>query len=78
MDVVIKDAATIAEFKARKAAMEAYATRCYETHRAAFETWMDGEPVKVLYSWDGSLIVEYTSGRWWHYRETSSGGLEWY
>ena len=78
MDVVIKDAATIAEFKARKAAMEAYAIRCYEAHQAAFETWTDGDPVKALCSWDGSFIVEYASGRWWHYRETSSGEVEWY
>lgn len=78
MDVVIRDTKTIAEFKARKAAMEARAADCYAKHRAAFETWADGDPVKALYSWDGSFIVEYSSGRWWHYRETSSGGLEWY
>lgn len=78
MDVVIRDAKTIAEFKAKKAAMEACATRYYEAHRAAFETWVDGEPVKTLYSWDGSLIVEYSTGKWWHYRETGSGEVEWY
>lgn len=78
MDVVIRDTKTIAEFKAKKAAMEERATRYYEAHRAAFETWTDGEPVKALCSWDGSFIVEYASGRWWHYRETGSGVVEWY
>lgn len=37
MDVVIRDTKTIAEFKAKKAIMEARAADCYAAHRAAFE-----------------------------------------
>lgn len=77
MDVVIRDAKTIEEFKTRRADMEQRATRYYETHRAACEDWQDGEPSRALHSWDGSFVVEYTSGRWWHYRDTDTG-VEWY
>ena len=78
MDVVIRDTKTIAEFKAKKAIMEARAADCYAAHRAAFENWTDGDPVKALYSWDGSFIVDYASVRWWLYRDPSSGDVEWY
>ena len=44
MDVVIRDTKTIAEFKAKKAIMEARAADCYAAHRAAFENWTDGDP----------------------------------
>lgn len=77
MDVVIRDAKTIEEFKTRRSDMEQRAMRYYETHRAVCEDWQDGEPSRALYSWDGSFIVEYTSGRWWHYRDTENG-VEWY
>lgn len=77
MDTVIRDAKTIEEYKARRADMERRASHYYETHREACEDWQDGEPSRALYSWDGSFIVEYTSGRWWHYRDTKNG-IEWY
>lgn len=77
MDVVIRDAKTIEEFKNRRADMEQRATRYYETHRAACEDWRDGEPSRVMLSWDGSFIIEYESGQWWHYRDTDNG-VEWY
>lgn len=77
MDVVIRDTKTIEEFKTRRADMEQRAMRYYETHRAACEDWRDGEPSRVMFSWDGSFIIEYESGRWWHYRDTDNG-IEWY
>ena len=77
MDVVIRDAKTIEEFKNRRADMEQRATRYYETHRAACEDWRHGEPSRVMFSWDGSFIIEYESGQWWHYRDTDNG-VEWY
>lgn len=77
MDVVIRDAKTIEEFKNRRADMEQRATRYYETHRAACEDWRDGSPSRVMSSWDGSFIIEYESGQWWHYRDTDNG-VEWY
>ena len=39
MDVVIRDAKTIDEFKTRRSDMEQRAMRYYETHRAACEDW---------------------------------------
>lgn len=50
MDVVIRDAKTIEEFKNRRADMEQRATRYHETHRAACEDWRDGEPSRVMFS----------------------------
>lgn len=55
MDVVIRDAKTIEEFKNRRADMEQRATRYYETHRAACEDWRDGEPSRVMFSWGWEL-----------------------
>lgn len=66
MDVVIRDAKTVEEYKNRRADMERQAKRYYNAHRAACEDWRDG-----------SFVVEYTSGRWWHYRDTNNG-VEWY
>ena len=77
MDAVIRGAKTIDEFKKRRADMEQQAMKYYNAHRTACEDWRDGEPSRTLYSWDGSLIVEYESGRWWHYRDTDNG-VEWY
>ena len=51
---------------------------CWEAHRAACEGWQEGEPVEAWREDGGVLCIRYASGRWWHYRETSSGGLEWY
>ena len=76
MDVVIRDAKTIEEFKTRRADMEQRAVHYYETHRAACEDWQDGAPSRALYSWDGSFVIEYESGRW-HYRDTDDGAEWW-
>lgn len=48
MDVVIRDAKTIDEFKTRRSDMEQRAMRYYETHRAACEDWQDGEPSRAV------------------------------
>ena len=50
MDVVIRDAKTIEEFKNRRADMEQRATRYYETHRAACEDWR--VPRDVFVGWE--------------------------
>lgn len=69
MDVVIRDTKTIAEFKAKKAIMEARAADCYAAHRAAFENWTDGDPVKACIhgtgrlSWSMLLVAGGTTGR---------------
>lgn len=48
MDVVIRDAKTIEEFKTRRADMEQRAVHYYETHRAACEDWQDGAPIELF------------------------------
>ena len=56
--------------------MTARAADCYAAHQSAVESWTEGEPVKV-WKEDDAICIEYTSGHWWHYKETASG-LEWY
>lgn len=54
------------------------AKECMEVHKKAFEIWEEGGIAKVWRDEAGILCVEYDSGRWWHYRETDSGGIEWW
>lgn len=54
------------------------AKECMEVHKKAFESWEEGGIAKVWRDEAGILCVEYDSGRWWHYRETDSGGIEWW
>ena len=62
MDVVIRDAKTIEEFKTRRADMEQRAVHYYETHRAACEDWQDGAPSRALYSWTEVLLSSTSPG----------------
>lgn len=69
MNTVIKGTKTIAEFKQVRETMENLARENYARHKEACEDWQEGEPVKVWYEFDGSLCIEYKSGKWWHYNE---------
>lgn len=50
-------------------------------HRAAHTQWTHGEPVEL---WRDErdeytfLCVRYEDGSWWHYRQTETGGFEWW
>lgn len=46
-------------------------------HKEAFETWLEGEPIKSWYDTDNILCIEYESGNWWHYQKNNNA-LEWW
>ena len=49
--------------------------KVYEDHKAWFENWPYGEPVKSWKDENGNLCVRYESGTWFHYRY-NNGFLE--
>lgn len=54
------------------------AGRMYREHRKAFEDWQEGGPAAVWRDEDGRLCIRYESGKWWHYRRTADGNIEWW
>lgn len=59
--------------------MEGKAAKRYaERHKAALEYWYEGEIQKVWTDGDGNICIAYESGKWWHYRETGNGDIEWW
>lgn len=69
MHTVIKHTKTVDEYKRLKAMMEEKAEKHFEAHKKAFETWQEGNIAKVWIDADGTLCIEYESGRWWHYND---------
>ena len=49
--------------------MENLTAQCYTQHKAAWENWPNGEPVKSWFDAEGNICIEYESGKWWHYNE---------
>lgn len=49
----------------------------YKKHKAVYENWLEGEPVRAWYDADNILCIEYASGNWWHYR-VNNNALEWW
>lgn len=49
----------------------------YKKHKAVFENWEHGEPVRAYYDADNNLCIEYKTGNWWHYR-VNNNTLEWW
>lgn len=47
-------------------------------HRAAHTQWTHGEPVEIWRDEYTFLCVRYEDGNWWHYRQTETGGFEWW
>lgn len=47
-------------------------------HRAAHTQWTHGEPVELWRDEYTFLCVRYEDGSWWHYRQTETGGFEWW
>lgn len=54
------------------------ARACYTVHRGACEDWTHGEPAEVWRDEYTFLCVRYEDGSWWHYRQTETGGFEWW
>ena len=69
MNTVIKGTTTIEDFKAVKEQMETLTEQCYTQHKAAWENWPNGEPVKTWFDAEGNICIEYENGKWWHYNE---------
>lgn len=44
----------------------------YAKHMADEEDWMEGEPVYAWKDNEDHLVVEYTSGKRWHYKDLDS------
>lgn len=47
----------------------------YKKHKAMFDHWEYGEPVKSWTDSNRNLCIQYQSGKWFHYRQ-SNGILE--
>lgn len=54
------------------------AERAWLIHKSQCEKWQEGRPKETWEDNSGCLCVRYESGRWWHYRQNGSGGLEWW
>ena len=76
MHIVIKGTRTIEEYKQTQQEMTAQAADCYAAHQSAVESWTEGEPVNV-WKEDDAICIEYTSGHWWHYKQTGTD-IEWW
>lgn len=40
----------------------------YQTHKQAFSSWREGQPVESWVEPGCDICVKYESGKWWHYR----------
>ena len=49
-----------------------------EAHKKAFEEWQEGAMMDVWRDEQGNLCIKYESGKWWHYRTSESGSVEWW
>jgi len=63
----------VSKFVEVKKAMGIITRECYENHKAAWESWENGEPARSWFDLDGNLCIEYENGKWWHY----NGAGEW-
>lgn len=52
--------------------------KCIAAHKAAFEKWPNGNMRSFSVDEDGIIIIRYKSGKWWHYKITESGKVEWW
>lgn len=82
LQVVIKHTQTIEEYKQQREELRHLAKKFSNEHLYQYELkktdkWPDGEPVKVWRDSDGYICIEYESGEWWHYEQTSEE-LRWW
>lgn len=57
------------DFVQIKERVKSLTAECYKMHKAAWENWPYGEPVKTWFDDDGNFCIEYESGEWYHYNE---------
>lgn len=55
-----------------------FAIKCVNAHQNAVEHWSEGKVVKIWKDENDTLCIYYESGRWWHYKKTKSGAIEWW
>ena len=65
------------EFEQTRERVKALTAKCYKMHKAAWENWPYGEPVKTWFDEDGNFCIEYESGEWYHYNN-EKGELWWW
>lgn len=51
---------------------------CAISAHCTAQRWTHGEPVELWRDEYGFLCVRYEDGNWWHYRQTETGGFEWW
>lgn len=69
MNVVVTGTKTVDEFKNKRDEMEQLAIKCYKHHKKPLGSkWDKGEPVKVWYSVDDNICVQYMNGSCYKYR----------
>lgn len=56
--------------------MQEKARAYFDAHKAGYEEWTHGLPEKIWREGD-VLCIEYTDGKWWHYK-ANENGLEWW
>lgn len=54
------------------------AIKCAKAHKEASEEWREGGILDIWRDEQGILCIKYASGKWWHYRATESGSIEWW
>ena len=64
LHTVIKGTKTIAEFKELREKMENLTEVYFNHHKAAWENWENGEPVKAWWDNNNNLCIEYENGKW--------------
>ena len=52
------------EFVQIKKRVKSLTAECYKMHKAAWENWPHGEPVKTWFDEDDNFCIEYESGIW--------------
>lgn len=51
---------------------------CIKAHKAAYEHWPHGKAQGFFETEDGKILIQYQSDKWWNYRITDSGDVEWW
>lgn len=54
------------------------AINCMEAHKEAIEEWQEGAMTDVWRDEQGILCIKYESGKWWRYRSSKGGFVEWW
>ena len=64
--------------KELKEADRLFILHAVNAHYRAHQRWTHGDPVKIWRDEYYFLCVKYEDGSWWHYRQTETGGFEWW